>query len=839
MTRITTENFPARLQHNSQYSDKSIDVIEKNNLLENKDFKSLKKYIVGDWKTYFINEVEFYFERLNYPKSVICDNFTHGIDSIIFHKCVFDCEVTIHPNSGKLKFIFFIDCQFNQKLTISGSIQDYLIIKDSKVNADLIFSGGSYVKTQILLTKSSFENIIIDTNFQSDKFSLVDDCKINNNLILAGTQISEIQIHNSYIKGNFENSRIENQHSDVSQSLSFYKFNIGGNIDLKNNRNIIDIIFNEVDATGHLKAICYGKKISFEGKNTFKNISLQGSLDNIKFEKANIFGQIAINEDSSINYLQISSSKIEHDIIIRKSSIKLLRIDEHSQLKALLYEDSNSSYIDIKNADFKGLLTIDSTFIERIIIYNCRVYDNFSFASSTIEAKKTTSLLFSYFFVEGTCSIGNSNFLSIDIDNTVIARSLSFSRIKVDNNFIIRQLSSDTLRIDENSKFKSISFYQLYTSLLNLENIIIDSNKINFNCCRFDELYHFDLPKYEFLFEYCNINEVNFSEKTNPKDNIYTFIKCSFSLLKISNFNNLGNLFFRGIKPKYKNLLLQNFRKELLEKIQKTGILDVKIEQEYEKPVGLHYPQYVNSPIVIFDQSSLGKAEFTDFDFEGFEFSYNNSKITETFISGGTLPKTIEIPKLIEEDSPTDYYIQKVGAYNQFKKVFESQGDNFQSTYFQAKAAENQALLLKEQKKSILIKNKESSKNWFQKIKTWINISFFSHNAFERLTFWFNKISNRHGESWVQALKFIFFISIIFFNLYCWLSRKYELTNNISWNDFEKILGDYVSFLDPTQKIKEDINGLGKLAIFVSKIFIGYGIFQLIAAFRKHGKKSS
>lgn len=117
----------------------------------------------------------------------------------------------------------------------------------------------------------------------------------------------------------------------------------------------------------------------------------------------------------------------------------------------------------------------------------------------------------------------------------------------------------------------------------------------------------------------------------------------------------------------------------------------------------------------------------------------------------------------------------------------------------------------------------------------WLKESFLSHNFIERITFCLNKYSNRHGESWGQALLFILGIGMLFFIPFRILSGKTE----IIWNPTTEFLANFLLFIDPTQKIKEGTSNEIKILIFVSKIFIGYGIFQLIAAFRKHGKKGS
>lgn len=839
MTKINTVSFHQRLQYHTEYSDKSILLVAKNTLLDDTNFKTLHKYITSyeNWKTYVLTNVEVTPTPNHSPSPPLTlENFTAGIDSIIFNSCIFDCDVDLRFNSDKVKFVFFINCTFNQKLSISANIQDFLVIKKSKIHSNLTLASGSCVKKQVLLTNSEFKNISIEMNFQSDLFSLVSNCKVSERLYLSDTKVSKIQIENSNIKGSFENIRQEVQQADFRQSISFYKSRIGGKVELKHNR-IDAISINELNVTDSFKAnidVC--KEISFKGENNFNYVYFKGSTETFKIEKSNINCQISIDVDSKISVLNISSSILKNDFHVKKSKIELIKIEQNSELQAIQGENLDIANIDFQSSKFHGWVSISSTLNQDLKVANCSIYNNFHFLSTNSDTQKTTSIHLSNTFITGSCTIERINCLGIKID-MLVCKNLDLLETKDNGYFLASEiLCTDYLKISRKSNYKSLSFNKLYTPFITLENISIDTNKVILSNSHLDKLTHYDLTKFEYLFENSKINQIYFTEKTNPKDCIYTFINCEFSLLKISNFNNLGNLFFRTIKSKNRNQVLANYQTLLLEEIQKSGIENFKIQEEYHKYLNWTSDFTPEKPSIIFSQSSLGKAEFTDFDFDSFGFFYSNSKITETFISGGTLPQTIEISNV--EKKTTDYYIQKVGVYNQFKKIFDSQGDNFQSTYFQAKAAENQAELLEQQRKAIIKKEQKSATNWLSKIAIWVKVSAFSHNTFEKLTFWLNKSSNRHGESWIQALKFILFISITFFSIYCWVSGKYYIEWNFSWKNFGDLLGDYVSFLDPTQKIKDDISGWSKIVLFVSKIFIGYGIFQLIAAFRKHGKKS-
>lgn len=820
--------------HTPYLSKKEFTIIETSELIKPKaQFFSFKQYLNSDNRCYLVQDI--LVKPESSTSSVHINSFFIQNGSLIFYNCTFDCDISINLN--QCKHISFINCKLNNNFSFKSKIAGNLFFFNTTIFGDTKFEKNSQVSSSIIFEKSTFSDIKFMDTFNATELLIHKRTKIKHSILFENTSIDTIKVDNDVdIRGNFNKYwNISHQKPAKNATIFISTTTVGGFLNLFGYHLeqvlIEQVIIDKISITS-----CKIKNLVITGENGFNHLHIGAEINNLKFEKTKIYGQLSIGENSKIEVLHIYSSEIEQDILIRSSEISLLEINEKSILRGLRIDNTKLLNSQFESVEFKGLVWIDSNSTEVLNIYNCCVYDNFHFISSNKATSNDTMLHLSCFFVEDSCSITETNFNNFHIDNTIIGKILSLSKVVVNNNFSLNKvLCSYSLRVDYFSKFNSLEFNQLYTGFLDIENSIVNSNKIVFYDCHFDKLYHYDLPKYEFLFERCKINTIEFTQKTNPKDNIYTFIMCSFYQLKISNFNNLGNLFFRTINAKIINNHSDNFRKNLLNIIQNNDLTEFKIEEEYEKYVNWDYTLPEKSS-VIFSQSSLGKAEFTDFDFAGFDFYYNNSKITEIFVSGGTLPQTIEISNV--EKKTTDYYIQKVGVYNQFKKIFDSQGDNFQSTYFQAKAAENQAELLEQQRIAIIKKEQKSATNWLSKISIWVKVSAFSHNTFEKLTFWLNKKSNRHGESWIQALKFIFFISTILFFIYCWVSGKYHLESTLSWKNFGNTLGDYVSFLDPTQKIKDDISGWSKTVLFVSKIFIGYGIFQLIAAFRKHGKKS-
>ncbi|GEC72228.1 Pentapeptide repeat-containing protein [Flavobacterium flevense] len=109
----------------------------------------------------------------------------------------------------------------------------------------------------------------------------------------------------------------------------------------------------------------------------------------------------------------------------------------------------------------------------------------------------------------------------------------------------------------------------------------------------------------------------------------------------------------------------------------------------------------------------------------------------------------------------------------------------------------------------------------------------------ERTSLFFNKISNNFGTSWARGLLFVFVITVIFYSLFLtflWDEIYYLPTHK----GFASFFRHFFEFLNIA---KWDIKPFGitdynysYIVLFIGRIFIGYGYYQTIQAFRKYGK---
>lgn len=122
-------------------------------------------------------------------------------------------------------------------------------------------------------------------------------------------------------------------------------------------------------------------------------------------------------------------------------------------------------------------------------------------------------------------------------------------------------------------------------------------------------------------------------------------------------------------------------------------------------------------------------------------------------------------------------------------------------------------------------------------------------NLEDRILLFLNNISNSHGLSWKRGIFFTLFSWISFFTLYIWSLWGNQINTDctIIFN-YKEYWFNAFNFLwlpstDFNSLSLDQIKSLSLINIFLvftafifGKIMIGYGLYQTISAFRKHGK---
>lgn len=102
-----------------------------------------------------------------------------------------------------------------------------------------------------------------------------------------------------------------------------------------------------------------------------------------------------------------------------------------------------------------------------------------------------------------------------------------------------------------------------------------------------------------------------------------------------------------------------------------------------------------------------------------------------------------------------------------------------------------------------------------------------------------NSISNCHGTSWIRGFWFTILITLFFYMLFI-VSISAKLQFDFSWNGFGLFLKYYIQLLNITNwnyyPFEANTEPWGDLLLYTSRIFISYGYYQTIQAFRKYTK---
>lgn len=615
-------------------------------------------------------------------------------------------------------------------------------------------------------------------------------CKLHNTLgnfiFCHNTQISAFNLFNNSIIRNLEVNNSILKHLSVFNESGIKDVNI-------NNSSIITIIFRKDSSACNW------------------NISENSSIVSIKFSEQCDSLNLSINK-SKVNAFDIKNSKLE-DIKIDNNCILSNFSVKTGQIGSFTISNSN---IGPAFMNFGQIGPFSA---------NYSILDNISLFNSNIEDIKITDNCKAKDLILTGCTVGN-----------VIFHFSKIGTINIANDSIIKDFYARYCDIIELSgEDLCNSFYITTTNISSIKLIR----------CNIPELLIRASNKFEAYLIGGQINLVNFSDTIFNKDTIVAFTSIKIYSIIFERFAILGILFMRQIErlehPFMRNETLPTQKIE--NNSSNISFTDTAIRNKimlFNENVAVDldnkyiFNNKINKPTIRISQSSLGKTEFTDCPLADYKFQYNNSRIIDCFISGGTVPGNnigIIDPISKEEIIGTEEHKQKASIYNQLKKIFEAQGDLYNATIFQCKWANHQEQYLKQVRKD---KNSEAAKHpFFKKIK-----SYFNENSQDIYILWLNKISNNHGESWLRPLCWLLGSAFIFYIIYLWsIGRIFSGSN---FNCY--LFGYYFEFLNPLHKddfikYSSEASGCTVFINFTSKLFTAFFLYKFLAAFRKYGKK--
>ena len=113
------------------------------------------------------------------------------------------------------------------------------------------------------------------------------------------------------------------------------------------------------------------------------------------------------------------------------------------------------------------------------------------------------------------------------------------------------------------------------------------------------------------------------------------------------------------------------------------------------------------------------------------------------------------------------------------------------------------------------------------------------NNIEDRIILWFNKNSNSFGRSWSKGLIFTLIVNTIFY-----LTFLFIISNQLSFELTSTGIGNFIKYFLQFLNVtiwKYEPYGINNytwayIILFIGRIFIGYGYYQTIQAFRKFSK---
>ncbi len=119
------------------------------------------------------------------------------------------------------------------------------------------------------------------------------------------------------------------------------------------------------------------------------------------------------------------------------------------------------------------------------------------------------------------------------------------------------------------------------------------------------------------------------------------------------------------------------------------------------------------------------------------------------------------------------------------------------------------------------------------------NTFFTRHNRMQNsFVLFLNFISNNYGKSWLRGVGFTLGCTLIFFYLLLISTNHYQFGIGLPYEDFQGNGKLFFDFLNPTHKtsiLKSLEPNVSTYFIdFIGRIFITYGIYQTVQAFRKY-----
>ncbi|TRX22026.1 hypothetical protein [Flavobacterium franklandianum] len=387
----------------------------------------------------------------------------------------------------------------------------------------------------------------------------------------------------------------------------------------------------------------------------------------------------------------------------------------------------------------------------------------------------------------------------------VFEESINFKKkVKIENLYL--ESSTFKKRIDfEEGEYEYISFYRsIFQSLV----LISDNNltediprdlkikELTFHSCVFDMNVSVGMEDIQFL----NLSNNNFKQIFNFNNNADNNNENSEVTIRI-NGTNQGNIIIERVDADV-NLSDINYGNILFKDLN-ISTLNIC---EFQNVGNVTFSNIKSGYYFTIQDSITGNLNFINFDINIFKEIVIAQSSLNGIIFNKYPNKILSYSKNsivgygIKEKSKSSSNLKNI--YNQLKHIARGKGDIDVSNKYQS--LEYKQLLLSKE---------------------------FGFDTFILLLNW---LSNDNGRSWFRGVIFTLSIAFLFFLLY------FHFIGIVFC--FEDHFKDYIIFITSFPKLELETYSCEnnywevKLIIFVARIFVSYGIYQTITAFRKYAK---
>jgi uncharacterized protein YjbI with pentapeptide repeats len=466
-------------------------------------------------------------------------------------------------------------------------------------------------------------------------------------------------------------------------------------------------------------------------------------------------------------------------------------------------------------------------------------FDNIQFSDNNIQFQNTTfknDVFFKNVRVAGNINFNNSEFLGIayfdnfKVDLTSSFEGVNFKGLVVFDNSIFGQISNFSKSYFEkevrfcNAKFlKEVNFSQ---SIFN--------NNLNFSKAQFNQEVLFEKTRF--------LGETDFS-------NVELKWHVKYALAEFSGITSFKNAkflyasnFYGAVFNKETNFVNANFQRATFNKSKFQGstyfdyaqFSDDALFDEIELTGDLQFKrvQFLNFTNFRIISNGTGILNFESSSFDKL-LDLRQSHISNVILTNALFKGIVNFTDgQFNKMNLTGAVFKEVGL---FKNCSIDQADR--ETF---RIAKHELLKINNKIDALLYHKKEMMAYWEELCQ-----SKWYQNRAEKFILIMNRISNGFGLNWWRGIVFTGLTALIFFIPYllC-LKNPYFQWGWESWSAFWEVTGQtvkyYVEFFYAAHKLdfmeQYEPRGIAYVLDMVGRVFITYGYYQTIQAFRKYGR---